>query len=296
MIKISIITPVYNGSEFIEGCLKNVISQGCLDEIEHIIQDGCSTDRTLEIAQKYCNQHNHIKVFSEKDKGQADALNKGTSYSTGEVIGCLNVDDRYSDGLIRQVIAWMNTCSSPRFIVGNCNVWDPKGNLIQYNRPRGISFETILSPRHHTPANALSYFYDRQAHNNIGGFDINEEFALDYDFLFRILRVTKQYYYNHLFGDFYRHKKCKTHLSLMNGTNMKHMKNAYTKNLKRLKPYEHARLQWFLSNHQEYNFKSSFLFHLSFARNHPLYFSKLFFIYIKDHYINKKNSRFGFFH
>ena len=75
-MQISVITPVFNGERFIESCIRSVIDQNCPD-VEHLIIDGCSTDRTLEIVKQYSETYPHIRWVSEKDKGQSDAMNKG---------------------------------------------------------------------------------------------------------------------------------------------------------------------------------------------------------------------------
>jgi len=62
---ISIITPVYNGERFIDSCIRVVIDQACLD-FEHIIIDGGSTDRTVEIIKQYAEKYSHIRWISEK--------------------------------------------------------------------------------------------------------------------------------------------------------------------------------------------------------------------------------------
>ncbi|MBN3951472.1 MAG: glycosyltransferase [Nostoc sp. NMS7] len=79
---ISVITPVYNGDKFIESCLQNVINQN-FAEVEHIIVDGGSTDKRIDIIKDYANQHPHIHWISEKDQGQSDAMNKGISMAQG---------------------------------------------------------------------------------------------------------------------------------------------------------------------------------------------------------------------
>ncbi|MDF5711529.1 MAG: glycosyltransferase [Nostoc sp. S4] len=78
---ISVITPVYNGEKFIESCLQVVIKQN-FSEVEHIIVDGGSTDKTIDIIKHYANQYSHIRWISEKDRGQSDAINKGIYLSS----------------------------------------------------------------------------------------------------------------------------------------------------------------------------------------------------------------------
>ena len=73
---ISIITPILNGEQHVEFCIKNVISQGC-EGIEHLIIDGLSQDNSVDIVKCYMNKYDHIKLISGKDSGQSDAMNKG---------------------------------------------------------------------------------------------------------------------------------------------------------------------------------------------------------------------------
>ena len=72
-MKFSIITPNHNGANYIEACIKSVLSQNV--DFEHIIIDDCSTDSSLEILKKYP----HLRIISENDNGMYDAINKGLS-------------------------------------------------------------------------------------------------------------------------------------------------------------------------------------------------------------------------
>ena len=71
--KISIITPSYNQRNYIESTIKSVLSQN-YPNLEYIVMDGGSTDGTVDILKKYQSK---LKWFSQKDKGQTDAINKG---------------------------------------------------------------------------------------------------------------------------------------------------------------------------------------------------------------------------
>ncbi|ARS38493.1 hypothetical protein CA265_01850 [Sphingobacteriaceae bacterium GW460-11-11-14-LB5] len=92
-MKISLITVVYNGEAFLQQCFSSVMAQTYAD-IEYIVIDGGSTDRTLNIIQE--NQSAIDYFISEKDKGLYDAINKGINRATGEVIGILNADDLFA--------------------------------------------------------------------------------------------------------------------------------------------------------------------------------------------------------
>lgn len=101
MIKVSIITVVYN-NEFIGTAIESVRSQE-YSNIEYIVVDGGSTDRTLEIINSYegCIH----KMISEPDKGIYDALNKGIKMATGDVVGILNADDFLTDAQVISRVA-----------------------------------------------------------------------------------------------------------------------------------------------------------------------------------------------
>ena len=99
-MKISIITATYNSEEYILHCLQSIASQTYAD-IEHIVIDGGSTDRTLEIIK---SSKSITKWISEPDKGIYDALNKGVKIASGDVIGLLHSDDIfYSKDIIKKI-------------------------------------------------------------------------------------------------------------------------------------------------------------------------------------------------
>lgn len=102
-MKVSIITIAYNSEATIEATIRSVISQSYTD-IEYIIVDGLSKDATMSIIDKYRPQI--AKVISERDNGIYDAMNKGVSLASGDIIGILNSDDFYADSdVIKDVVA-----------------------------------------------------------------------------------------------------------------------------------------------------------------------------------------------
>lgn len=93
--KISIVTPSHNQGQFIEETIRSVLLQGYPD-IEYIIIDGGSNDQSVSIIKKYEPWLAHW--VSEKDEGQAHAINKGLALSSGTLLGYLNSDDLYCPG------------------------------------------------------------------------------------------------------------------------------------------------------------------------------------------------------
>ena len=101
-MKISIITVVWNNKETIKDAIGSVLSQ-TYKNIEYIIVDGASTDGTIEVVQSYGDTIS--KFISESDSGLYDAMNKGISLATGDIVGILNSDDFYiDDKVIEKVV------------------------------------------------------------------------------------------------------------------------------------------------------------------------------------------------
>ncbi len=101
-MKISVITIAYNSAETIKDTIESVLAQDYSD-LEYIIVDGASKDATMDIVKSYGNRIS--KYVSEKDKGIYDAMNKGISLATGDIIGILNSDDYYADSRVISEIA-----------------------------------------------------------------------------------------------------------------------------------------------------------------------------------------------
>lgn len=100
--KISIITVCYNAEKVIEETIRSVIGQ-TYSNIEYIIIDGDSKDKTLEIINKNMDDY-HVRLYSEPDKGIYDAMNKGLAFSTGQYINFLNAGDSFINKSVVQRI------------------------------------------------------------------------------------------------------------------------------------------------------------------------------------------------
>jgi glycosyltransferase involved in cell wall biosynthesis len=208
---ISVITPVYNGERFIASCIQGVIAQHC-PEIEHLIIDGGSSDRTVAIIQQYAAQYSHIRWVSERDRGQSDAMNKGIALAKGNIIAMLNVDDYYEPDVLKQVQMWFQTLPEPSLLVGNCQIWDTQGNLQFVNKPKKLKFtDILLGPAVNPfPLNPSAYFYHRSLHQQIGLYNLDEHYTMDVDFLLRALQVTHVQYVDQTWGNYRQIEGTKT--------------------------------------------------------------------------------------
>lgn len=176
-MKISIVTPVYNSEKTLERTILSVINQTLDSELEYIIIDGGSTDKTLEIIQKYSTRINI--VVSERDRGTYDAMNKGISLATGDIVGIINSDDWYNDGALKSVEQVFR--NNPEISI----VHSPVKNYFagQYlstfipGKLENLPFKfTVAHP---------SCFVKKEVYDRIGLFDLSYQMAADYDFIFR---------------------------------------------------------------------------------------------------------------
>jgi glycosyltransferase involved in cell wall biosynthesis len=180
-VKISIITVCYNSENTIERTIKSVLSQN-YSNIEYIIVDGDSKDRTIQIIEKYKNSIHHF--ISEKDEGIYDALNKGISMATGDIIGILNSDDIFSNENIISDIAKV-FIEKPQLdsIIGNIAFINDKEKIVRvYNsknwKPK--RFEYGFMPPH------PSFYCKRELFNKFGGYKKDYKIEIEKKTLFEM--------------------------------------------------------------------------------------------------------------
>lgn len=208
---LSIVTPVFNGRAYVERCVENVASQQ-VSRLEHIVVDGASTDGTIELLEGLSRDWGHLRVLSEPDRGQSDALNKGIKLARSRTIGILNVDDYYEPGVLPRVTSLLEDLPEPSVVVGNCNVRNENGVIEFVNRPRWLRpWQLMLGTELvQFPLNPSAYFYHRSIHDAIGLYAEDEYFAMDLDFLLRAVRVADFHYINETWGNFCLSPTCKT--------------------------------------------------------------------------------------
>ncbi len=141
---ITVVTGCLNAEATIEETLRSVSEQSYAGEVEHIVVDGGSTDRTLEIVRAAGLRH-----VSEPDRGLTHALNKGIAMATGEVVGSLNADDVYLPGAL--AAGGRGVRREPRGGVGHGRVRD-RGRARQRDQARRDGVQEPLSAPSLAPA------------------------------------------------------------------------------------------------------------------------------------------------
>lgn len=176
--RISIVTPSYNQGQFLEETIRSVLLQG-YPNLEYIIIDGGSTDNSVEIIEKYAS---YLAYWvSEKDKGQAHAINKGLARSTGSIIGWINSDDLYVKGIFKKISEKLHQNQSSILIHGNRILINEKSEVTGWSPllpfiPRRGVFNVCSE----------TTFWKRDVMEKAGFLKENLKFAMDLEFFSRL--------------------------------------------------------------------------------------------------------------
>jgi glycosyltransferase involved in cell wall biosynthesis len=191
-MKITVITAAYNAESTIVDCMESILLQGYAN-IEHILVDGGSNDRTVDIVREMSPD---TRVVSESDEGLYHALNNGIMLATGEVIGFLHADDRFVNAGVIEKIAEIMGDDEVDGLYGDLTYIRVSGRQLRYWKAG--NFNRILVGHGWMPPHPTlflrSYVYGRY-----GRFDTSYRIATDYDFMLRILKedVLKIHYLPH---------------------------------------------------------------------------------------------------
>jgi len=191
--KISVVIPSYNKVKYVRQTLDSIFLQKYPD-FEVIIQDGSSTDGTLEIIKEFAKKYPKIiKWESEKDKGQLDAINKGFRKAGGDIFTFINADDVYEKEAFNSVADVYSKNPSALWFAGRGIVMDEKGKEIA----RAITWYKnllLLVNKYYLLliTNYLmqpSVFITRGAYEKCGPFTGTENFITEYELWLKLGRT-----------------------------------------------------------------------------------------------------------
>jgi len=126
--RISVVTPSFNQGAYIEDTILSVLNQNYPD-VEHIVIDGGSTDETSAVLERYSPRLAHS--VSEKDRGQAHAINKGMALASGGILTWLNSDDMLAPGALHAAALAFAT-SGADMIAGLCSLYE-NGECVRHH-------------------------------------------------------------------------------------------------------------------------------------------------------------------
>ena len=186
-IKLSVIIPNFNSGCTLEETLCSIISQK-YPNLELIVIDGSSTDNSLEIIKKY---EKHLSYWvSEKDNGQAHAINKGLKIAAGEYISFMNADDLYLDGVFNQINSIAKKYKYD-FIFGNVKAGENLQKAITIkNSFSTLSLDKLLlfffNVRFIVPSQSVWINMDFLRKNQLDTLDETLNYCMDLDWYCRI--------------------------------------------------------------------------------------------------------------
>jgi len=180
MTLVSIVTPSFNQSAYLEQTIRSVLEQD-YPQIEYIVVDGASTDGSTDIIKKYSSRLAYW--ISEKDSGQADAINKGMRHARGEIVAWLNSDDYFLSGTIKSVVTAFAVNPQAMMVYGDMRAVDQDGRIINQLHYRQLTLEDLLCFQ---IIGQPAVFMRRAAFERTGGLDINFHFMLDHQLWLKI--------------------------------------------------------------------------------------------------------------
>jgi glycosyltransferase involved in cell wall biosynthesis len=186
-MKVSIITVSYNSAETIEETIQSVTMQDYTN-IEYIIVDGKSTDQTMEIVKKY--NAKIAKVVSEKDKGIYDALNKGVSLATGDIIGFLHADDLYANNHVISDVVAQFIQSKADGVYADLNYVDRNNTAKIIRKWRSGQYKDGMFLKGWMPPHP-TFFVKRSCYDRLGVFNLQLRSSADYELMLRFIHVNK---------------------------------------------------------------------------------------------------------
>ena len=188
-MKVSVVTPSFNQAAFLGRTLASVAMQG--GGIEHLVFDGASTDGSAELLNEW-GQSQSFRFVSEKDAGQADAVNKGIAASRGEIIGWLNSDDVYYPGAVARARKFLESHPDVDVVYGMANHIDADDQVIGPYPTEPFDFEQLKQRSFICQPAA---FFRRRVVERFGPLDASLRYCMDYELWLRLAKGGAKFAY-----------------------------------------------------------------------------------------------------
>jgi glycosyltransferase involved in cell wall biosynthesis len=184
-MKISVVVPSFNQAQYLEETLQSILSQE--GPLEVFVQDGGSTDGSVEILKKYDGR---IQWVSSRDGGQSAAINEGLKKATGEILCYLNSDDLWLPNTLSIVRRAFTEHPKVSFVYGLADFVDGNGNFLRgypverFDRKRLLETCPICQP---------ACFWKKSVYEHRGEFDAALRFSMDYEYYLRCFSDGEQF-------------------------------------------------------------------------------------------------------
>ena len=177
--KISVITPSLNCVKYIEKAIQSVKIQS-YPEIEYLVIDGCSTDGTIDIINRYRDDIDYF--ISENDSGIYNAMNKGIKNASGDVLFFLNADDQFCDGnVVSDIMHYFNSQNGLDLVYGNVLLDMPRGITRWHQNPE-LSRKSLAG----NTISHQSIFAKKEIFIRTNGFSENYRIVSDFEWLMKL--------------------------------------------------------------------------------------------------------------
>ncbi|BDG07163.1 glycosyltransferase family 2 protein [Anaeromyxobacter paludicola] len=185
--RICVVTPSLDQAAWLGSTVESVLSQEGDFELAYRVQDGGSTDGSLELLDRYAGR---LVLESGKDGGQADAVNRGLRAADADVVGWVNSDDLLRPGALARVAAAFRDDPGLLWVHGRCDIVDAADRPIRRwvaaykdRRCRRYSYRSLLVENF---VSQMTVFWRREAHERVGYLDAGLRYAFDYEFWLRL--------------------------------------------------------------------------------------------------------------
>ena len=197
----SVITPVFNGEEYIRETINSVLDSARGFSLEYLVVDDGSTDNTNQILMEFTES---IKIIKKENGGEASAVNRGIEESSGEFILILSADDPlFSYEIFRGVEEYFNQNEEVVAWYPNWRKIDEKGILIEEVVPLEFTLDRVLGLGMCLPGPGT--IFRSNAAKKIQGRSTKLRFASDYEFWLRLSQVGKIVHRNQLVAQWREH-------------------------------------------------------------------------------------------
>lgn len=206
-LRVSVIVPNFNGAAFLPRTLASIEAQ-TYPSIEVIIIDGGSTDGSLEIIADWADRLS-LRVVSEPDSGQPEAINKGFRMAGGEVMGWINSDDLLTPRSVELAAERFSADPELGFVWGFCLVVDADERPMTIQNPY-VREDLADLRRHRNYVSQPGSFYRRAVVEAFGPLSEELHYLFDYDFFLRVAGQARAEFIPEVMAWFRIHDTSKT--------------------------------------------------------------------------------------